>query len=306
MNRSYEIWEKPTAKEIVMIAGWRQWADAGAISSGLPEYLIQQTGATQIGEIGPDGFYLFQIPGTHHLLRPVVRFEEGHREFLEVRRNEFFYAGNSEKGLVIFLGDEPHLDVDRYASSFFAAARELGVRRIASVGGVYGPVPYDKEREFGCTYSLPHMKAELSQYIVRFSDYEGGASISSYLIGRAEREQMPFQAFYGFVPNYDFSQLGARGQEIRIENDYQAWYDVMRRLNRLFDLNLSLADLERKSEQLQQAMDQQIEELAEKAPQLNIRGIMEQISNQFTERPFDPLDDVWAEGLADLFNDGDD
>ena len=63
-----------------MIAGWHQWADAGSISSGLPLYLIEQTQARKIGRIKPDGFYLFQIPGAHHLLRPVVKLNEGYRE----------------------------------------------------------------------------------------------------------------------------------------------------------------------------------------------------------------------------------
>lgn len=120
-----------------MIAGWRQWADAGSISSGLPEYIIKQTEARLVGQIKPDGFYLFQLPGAHHLLRPMVGFEEGHRQYLEQRRNEFYFAGNEEKGLVIFLGDEPHLDVDRYAAAFFAAAHTLGVQQIASLGGVW-------------------------------------------------------------------------------------------------------------------------------------------------------------------------
>jgi len=286
-----------------MIAGWRQWADAGNISSGLPEYLIKQTEARLVGQIKPDGFYLFQLPGAHHLLRPVVRFEEGHRQYLEQRRNEFYYVGNEDKGLIVFLGDEPHLDIDRYAAAFFAAAKTLGVQQIASLGGVYGPVPYDKDREVGCIYSLPEMKAELNEYAVRFSDYEGGASIGSYLVDRAEIEGVRFQAFYGFVPNYDFSQLGTSGREVRVEYDYKAWLDIMRRLNRLFGLNLNLAELEQKSQYLLDAMDEQLEELAEKSPQINIRGIMEQIAAQFTERPFTPLDDVWEQGLADLFND---
>ncbi|MBX3055488.1 MAG: PAC2 family protein [Anaerolineae bacterium] len=303
MNSAVEIWETPTAREMVMIAGWRQWADAGSISSGLPEYLIKQTKARLIGEIKPDGFYLFQLPGAHHLLRPVVRFEDGYRRSLEKRRNELYFAGNEDKGIVIFLGDEPHLDIDRYATAFFAAVHALGVQRIASLGGVYGPVPYDKDREVGCIYSLPQMKAELSQYAVRFSDYEGGASIGSYLADWAEREGLPLQAFYGFVPNYDFSQLGSAGREVRIEHDYKAWLDIMRRLNRLFNLNLNLSDLEHKSQYLLAALDEEIEELADKLPQINVRGIMAQISDQFTERPFTPLDDVWEQGLADLFDD---
>ena len=70
MDKQVELWEKPKAEEIYMILGWRQWADAGGISSELPQYLIEKTGARKIGEIRADGFYLFQIPGTHHFLRP--------------------------------------------------------------------------------------------------------------------------------------------------------------------------------------------------------------------------------------------
>jgi hypothetical protein len=77
MSEAVDLWERPQAKEVYMIAGWRQWADAGSISSGLPKYLVQQTNAHQIGKIRSDGFYLFQIPGTHDLVRPMVEFERG-------------------------------------------------------------------------------------------------------------------------------------------------------------------------------------------------------------------------------------
>ena len=62
MDELVELSEIPVADEIYMIVGWHQWADAGAISSGLPEYLIELTNAHKIGEIRPDGFYLFQVP----------------------------------------------------------------------------------------------------------------------------------------------------------------------------------------------------------------------------------------------------
>ncbi|NLF01309.1 MAG: PAC2 family protein, partial [Anaerolineales bacterium] len=91
MDDLVELWEKPRAGRAI-IAGWRQWADAGEISSGLPRYLINRTGATKIGEIRPGRFYLFQIPGTHHLLRPVVTLKDGYRQAMEERANEFFYA----------------------------------------------------------------------------------------------------------------------------------------------------------------------------------------------------------------------
>jgi hypothetical protein len=137
MTNAVELWEKPTAPEIYMIAGWRQWADAGSISSGLPSYLIQHLDARKIGQIKPDPFYLFQIPGTQALLRPEIKLEEGYRKELRPRSNDFYYTGDSHKGLVIFVGEEPHMNVDGYAEAFFAAAKALGVRRICGLGGVY-------------------------------------------------------------------------------------------------------------------------------------------------------------------------
>ena len=106
MNKLVELWEKPATGKY-MIAGWHQWADAGSVSSGLPQYLIEHTHARRIGEIKPDDFYLFQIPGTHHLFRPVIKLEEGYREELEQRRNELFCSGDESTGFLIFLGEEP-------------------------------------------------------------------------------------------------------------------------------------------------------------------------------------------------------
>ena len=33
MDDVVELWEKPEADEVYMLAGWQQWADAGSISS---------------------------------------------------------------------------------------------------------------------------------------------------------------------------------------------------------------------------------------------------------------------------------
>lgn len=303
MTNALELWERPTPQSLYMIAGWHQWADAGAVSSGLPYYLINHLKAHKIGEIKADGFYLFQIPGTHHLLRPEVKFEDGYSKAIRPRENEFFYAGNERTGLVIFLGEEPHLDIDRYADQLFAAAKELKVKRMAIVGGVYGAMPYEKEREVSCSYSFPHMKEELSRYAVRFSNYEGGATIGSYLVDRAERAELEAFVFNAFVPAYDFSQAGVPLQGLRIEDDYKAWYEVMQRLTYMFNLPLDLSDLDRQSEALVASMDEKLADLETKMPQLHIRQYLSELTREFTENPFEPLDELWERELGDLFND---
>lgn len=306
MEELVKLWEKPSADEIYMIAGWEQWADAGSISSGLPEYLINLTDARKIGEIDPDGFYLFQIPGTHHFLRPEIKLEEGYRQELRSPTNELFYAEDDGKGLVIFMGTEPHMYADRYAEAFLSAVQDLHVKRVAAVGGVFGAMPYDMERDVSCVYSLPQMKDELEKYAVRFSNYEGGTTIGTYIVDRAEHRDVEFCVFYAFVPAYDFAEISTQVQGMRVENDFKAWCELMRRFKHMFGLRIDLSDLERKSEELVSSMEAKIEELARKVPQLDLREYLERLTSDFTENPFTPpLSDVWERGLRDLFADDD-
>lgn len=306
MNPLVELWEMPASAEMYMIAGWRQWADAGSVSSGLPQYLIRQMQAQKIGQLNSDGFYLFQFPGGHHFLRPEIKLQAGYRQEFIAKSNEFFYSGDEKKGLLIFLGDEPHLNAEQYIETLLDAVEELGVKRVAAVGGVYGAMPYDKEREISCVYSLPGLKQDLADYAVRLSDYEGGATIGAYLVDRAEPREIECLDFYAFVPTYDFAQSSTVFQGIRLEDDFKAWYDLMRRLNYMFGLGLDLTDLQHQSEELTNSIAAKIEELARQIPQLKIKEYLAEVAKDFTERPFMPLDDVWARELGDLLDDIDD
>lgn len=302
MENIVEILEIPVAKEIYMLAGWRQWADAGSISSGLPQYLIQQTKARKIGSISPDGFYIFQIPGTHDLVRPLVKFKNGYPEYLERERNEFFYTGDESKGVVIFIGDEPHMDIERYVKSVLFAAAKWKVKRIIGMGGVYGELPYDKERMVSSIYSHKHLKDELDQLAVNLSEYKGGASIGSYLCRRSRDEDIEYVSFYGFVPTYDFSGEVRNINGISIENDFSAWLGIMRRIVHMLDLKIDLTELEQKSDHLKDLMDDKIEEIETAAPSLNIREYLQRLRDEFEEDPFHPLEDFWEEELGRLFD----
>ncbi len=302
MTDAVEIWNKPESDEIYMIVGWRQWADAGSVSSGLPQYLIQLSAAKKIGQIRPDGFYIFQVPGMHDLMRPVVKFNNGYPESLQTQQNEFYYAGDRQRGVVIFIGDEPHLDIERYVAALLEAAKTLGVKRIIGLGGVYGELPYDKERTISCNYSLPELKAELSDLAVTLSDYHGGASIGSVVCRRSGDHNMEYIGMYALVPAYDFSMVSQIGNTIRIENDYMAWLGIMRRVNYMLKLGVDLSQLGLKSKRLLELVEFKIEELDSSAPQLGVRDYIQRLSEDFQETNFAPLDDVWEENLRRLFD----
>ena len=305
MSSEVEIWERPKTGETYLLVGWRQWADAGSVSSGLPQYLIQQTNARQIGAIRPDGFYLFQIPGTHDLVRPVVKFNEGFPESLQTPRNELHYAEIGRKSLLIFLGDEPHIDVERYTANLLSIAQTFDVKRIIGLGGVYGELPYDKERMITSAYSLPRLKDELRALAVSLSDYHGGASIGTFVCRRAGDQGREYVAFYAFVPAYDFSSVAKIGNTIRIENDYLAWLGVMQRINYMLKIDLDLSDLESKSKRLVELFESKIEELESVAPQIGIRDYLKRLSEEYNEVPFAPLDDVWEDEIRRLFGESD-
>ena len=300
MSDAVEILERPEAKEMYLIVGWRQWADAGSTSSGLPEYLIEQTEARKIGSIRPDGFYLFQIPGTHDLVRPVVKFDQGYPETLETQHNDLYYAEHNQHGLLIFLGDEPQMDIERYTQSILHIVKTLRVKRIIGLGGVYGELPYNKERMVSSIFSMPEMKEELQNIAVNLSDYHGGASVGSYICRRAGEQGIEYVSFFAFVPAYDFSNVSQVANSIRIENDYMAWLGIMQRINHMIQLEMDLSDLEEKSKELIELFDARIEELDEESPQLGVRDYINRLSDEFVPIPFSPLDDVWEEELRRL------
>lgn len=302
MDDFISINEVPKAEEMYLIAGWRQWADAGSISSGLPQYLIDKLNARKIAEISPDGFYLFQIPGTHDLVRPVVKFKEGFPEFFQIQSNEFFFSGDNKKGLIFFLGDEPHLDAERYVNAILYVAKTLNIKRILGLGGVYGELPYDKDRMISSIYSHAEIKEELEDLNVNFSDYQGGASIGSFLCKKAMDEGIQYISFYGFVPTYNFSRIVKGVNGISIENDFMAWLGIMRRINHMLKLDFDLSELESKSEHLIKLMNDKIDEIEKIAPELNVRQYLEQLNENFEETRFHPQEDYWEEELGRLFD----
>ena len=162
----------------------------------------------------------------------------------------------------------------------------MAIKRVAVVAGVYGPVPYEKDRDISCVYSLPKMKKELTRYAIRFSNYEGGATIGTYLAQKAEARGIDFVAFYTLVPQYDFTKPSVAVQPIAIGEDHKAWYDLMIRLNHMFGLGLDLSELGRRSEELISAWDSRMEHLARAMPQLEVESYMEKVRDDFTERSF--------------------
>jgi len=137
---------------------------------------------------------------------------------------------------------------------------------------------------------------------VNLSEYQGGASIGSYLCRRAADQGIEYVSFYGFVPTYDFSDATQNINGITIENDFTAWLGIMQRVTHMLKFDVDLSDLVEKSKHLKKLMDEKIDEIEKTAPELNIREYIQRLGDEFEENLFQPLEDFWEEELGRLFD----
>lgn len=284
--------ETPPAK--YLIAGWRrQWSDGGDISSGLSRYLIDSLHARKIGEMSAEVSklcYPFQVAGTHDAFRPRASFQDGLPSSPMAWRNDFYDAGN---GLILFRGEEPWYRIDLYGEAYFQAVKELGVEQSVAVEGYNGPAPPDFERRIGCVYSKAEMKENLERYGVQFSSY-GSSGRQGPTIGMA----LVLMAHYQY-PEVSMFRLGAmapmfpfttsNNQQVGIPTDHRSFYDIMRRLRSMFDLDMDLSELaslgDGESRRLQETLDQ----ISANNPEA--KKIIDQARNDYSYIPYEePVD----------------
>ena len=279
--------EKPQAK--FLIAGWRrQWSDGGEISSGLPKYLIDQVKAKRIGEMSLEVSkmcYPFQVPGTHDMYRPTAAYQNGLPSGELIRENGFYDAGN---GLIIFMGEEPWFRIDIYGEAFFQGLEVLGIDKTVAVEGYNGAAPPEMERSVSCVYSHSHMKEWLEKFGLRFSNY-GSQGRSGPTIGMALVSMAHFQ-----YPDFEMIRLGAMApmfpflsgasDPVGISKDHRAFYDITRRINAMFKLDLNLTELMTMGENGSRELQESLDKISEENP--NAKEMIDRVRSEYNVIPY--------------------
>ncbi|MFC1982999.1 PAC2 family protein [Chloroflexota bacterium] len=268
-------------KQTFMIAGFNQWANAGDVSSGIPEYLIENLATRKLGYIRKGDFYLFQLPGSHYMFRPPVKYVDGYEKDYQAEPiNDFYYAEIGTKVLIVFVGTEPNQYEDIYINTLLDAAKELHVKRIIVPSGVGFEVPFDKERLVSCTYSLKKMREELNNYAVTFSNYDRNATIGMVVNHYCKTRGIECVGMTARSPSYQIA--------LTVSSDKRAIYDILRRIRCMFGINLDLSSLEKDSKRQASDFDKAIKKLCTDNPELEsqITMYMEQVEKGFEEVRF--------------------
>lgn len=194
----------PKLTDGTMLLAFTGWMDGGEVSTGTVKHLLANLDdARKAAEIDPEGYYIYNFPGSMELsalFRPAVKYADGLIEKIEMPENVFHVdVGHN---LLLFTGKEPNLLWRDFGDRIFELARQAGVTKVLFVGSFGGSVPHTREPRLFCSVSSPDMKPAFAKYGCKFSDYEGPGSFVSYLMTRAPAVGVEMASIAAEVPGY--------------------------------------------------------------------------------------------------------
>jgi len=197
------IYRRPVLQDPVFIVGFTGWMDGGSVSTGTVMYLRDKLQAEILAQIEPYDFYIFNLPGSMEEVaqfRPYTLIRDGVVREFRYPQNHFFCA--DEKNVVLFFGKEPNIRWREYVDDVFLLLKEFGVRRMVFVGSVSGLTPHTREPRVYCSVSDETLKEQLLPHGVRFSNYEGPASITTLMTVTARARGVEMVNIVVEIPMY--------------------------------------------------------------------------------------------------------
>lgn len=262
-----KIYQSPTLHNPRLLLGFSGWMDGGEVSTGTVKSLIDKLDAERLAEIEPDGFYIYSFPGTMEitaLFRPHTKINDGLIETCDIPTNTFYVSKQSD--LILFLGKEPCLQWEEFAECIFSVCEDFGVKMIYFIGSVAGLVPHTREPRLFCSVSDAGLKETFQHYGVKFTNYEGPASIVTYLTATCRQRNLSMVSLVATIPAY------VQG------NNPKCIEAVTKRLAGMLDLQVDLGDMTASSEDFEKKLIDVIQEQPELAE--NIQKLEEDYDNE--------------------------
>jgi proteasome assembly chaperone (PAC2) family protein len=261
------IYNKPKLCKPRLLLGFSGWMDGGEVSTGTVKCLIDKLDARRFAEINPTGFYIYSFPGSMEitaLFRPRTQIKDGIIESYEIPANTFFCS--EKDNLIIFLGKEPNLNWEEFSECIFSVCAEFGVEMIYFIGSVASLVPHTREPRLFCSVSESGLKETFQHYGVKFTNYEGPASIITYLTANCSKQDIKMVSLVAAIPAY---VQGSNPKCIEA---------VTRRIAGMLELEMDFDDLMTMSDEFEKKLDDVVQEQPEL--ESNIHKLEEDYDNE--------------------------
>jgi len=230
----------PELDRPVIVTSFRGWNDAGDAASTATEFMSALWGARRFAHVDPEDFYDFQTT------RPLVQLVEGTTRRIEWPENVFSYARVDGADVVILQGIEPNLRWKTFAHEVVALGRELGARKLVTLGAFLANVPHTRAVPVVGSAGNPEEAADLD---LQPSSYEGPTGIVGVVHDVANRAGLPSVSFWAAVPHY-----------VPSGENPKAALALLRRFAAHMDVELDVSELEPEAQAWEDSVTAQAKE----------------------------------------------
>ena len=179
----------------VMICAFEGWNDAAGAATGVLDHLIDVWDAQLVAAIDPEDYYDFQVN------RPVVGTnDEGMRRITWPSTQLYVTRPpGSHRDVVLLRGIEPNMRWRGFCAELLAAADDLEVNQVVTLGALLAETPHT--RPIPVTGTATELDLE-DRIKLEPSTYEGPTGIVGVLQDACARLDIPAVSFWAAVPHY--------------------------------------------------------------------------------------------------------
>jgi proteasome assembly chaperone (PAC2) family protein len=250
-------WERtPKLRHPALVCTFKGWNDAAESASSALSFVSSRWGAERLGAIDPEEFYDFQVT------RPTVRLSEGRTREIEWPELVFEAASpqDSERDVVFLSGAEPNLRWKGFSATVVAAARELGVELVVSLGALLADIPHTRPVQVTGIAADPELVARLGFSEAR---YEGPTGIVGVLHDACARAGLLSASLWAPVPHY-----------VATVPSPKATLALLRRLEDLLETPIDTAELDEAAIEYERRLDEAV------ASEPEVRALVERLEQQ--------------------------
>ena len=190
-----EIEETPVLTRPVVIAAFEGWNDAAEAASAVVDHLIDVWDARVIAAIDPEDYYDFQVN------RPLVGTNEEGMRRITWPSTQLFVARppGAHRDVVLLRGIEPNMRWRGFCAELLAAADDLEVNQVVTLGALLAETPHTRPIPVTGTATELDLEDRLK---LEPSTYEGPTGIVGVLQDACARLDIPAVSFWAAVPHY--------------------------------------------------------------------------------------------------------
>jgi len=190
-----EFEEQPELRNPLLLCAFEGWNDAAGSATGVIDHLLEVWDAELIGAMDPEEFYDFQVN------RPLVTTSDSGMRGIVWPTTQIYVArpAHGHRDVVLVRGIEPNMRWRQFCAELLAAADELGVTTVCTLGAMLAEVVHTRPIQVsGSATELDlHDRLRLEP-----SHYEGPTGIVGVLQDACTRLDLPGVSFWAAVPHY--------------------------------------------------------------------------------------------------------